>query len=75
MQIFGLEITRANHAAATAFVRMQQDNLGNPRPGWLITVMRASHPTVADRIEFCNRYRPWEHGEPLVYGHLFQSPH
>jgi STE24 endopeptidase len=69
---FGLEITHANRAAAVAFVKMQQDNLANPRPGWLMTVMRASHPTLADRIEFCNTYRPWAEGQPPVYQHLFR---
>lgn len=69
---FGLELTHANRAAAIAFVKMQQDNLANPHPGVLMTVMRASHPTLAERIEFCNTYRPWEHGQPLVYGGSFK---
>ena len=69
---FGLEITQRNRPAALAFVKLQQDNLGNPRPHWLVKLWRASHPTVAERIEFCNTYRPWEQGRPLAYGHLFK---
>ena len=69
---FGLEITRANHAAALSFVKLQQDNLANPRPDWLIKVLHASHPTMAERIEFANTYRPWEQGQPLKYEHLFK---
>jgi Zn-dependent protease with chaperone function len=69
---FGLEITRTNRPAATAFVKLQQDNLGNPRPHWLVRLWRASHPTLAERIDFCNTYRPWEHGQPLAYEHLFK---
>jgi STE24 endopeptidase len=69
---FGLEITRANRAAALSFVRLQQDNLANPRPHWLVRLFRASHPTLAERIEFANSYRPWETGQPLVYEHLFK---
>ena len=69
---FGLEITRTNRAAALSFVRLQQDNLANPRPHWLVRLFRASHPTVAERIEFANSYRPWQTGQPLTYEHLFR---
>ena len=61
---FALELTHDNHAAATAFVRLQAENLGNPRPGPFYTLFRASHPSLAERIEFANDYRPWEHGAP-----------
>ena len=69
---FGLEITRANRPAALSFVRLQEDNLANPRPHWLVRLFRASHPTLAERIEFANGYRPWETGQPLTYQHLFK---
>lgn len=69
---FGLEICQNNHAAATAFVKLQTENLGNPRPGWLYKLWRASHPTIGERIDFCNEYRPWERGEPLRYGDLLK---
>ena len=70
---FGLEITQDNHAAAMGFVKLQQENLGNPRPGWLVKIWRASHPPLGERVEFSNSYRPWAAGEPLRYGHLFRS--
>jgi Zn-dependent protease with chaperone function len=70
---FGLEITRNNHAAATAFVKLQHENLGNPRPGLLYRLWRASHPTLGERIDFANAYRPWETGEPLVYADRFRD--
>jgi len=69
---FGLEITRENRPAALSFVRLQEDNLANPRPHWLVRLFRASHPTLAERIEFANSYRPWETGQPLTYEHLFK---
>ena len=56
---FALELTRNNRAAATAFVRLQEENLGVPRPGLLYTLWRGSHPSLASRIEFANEYRPW----------------
>ena len=69
---FALEITRSNHAGATAFVIMQQENLAVPRPGRLYTWFRASHPPIGERIDFFNDYRPWESGQPLVYADRFK---
>ncbi len=65
--IFGLEITRDGHAAGTAFARLQTDNLANPRPNPILHWLRGNHPTLAERIEFTNSYRPWEQGAPLKY--------
>ena len=69
---FGLEITRNNRAAATAFVKLQQENLGVPRPHILVKLWQASHPPLGERIDFSNEYRPWERGEALRYGELFK---
>jgi STE24 endopeptidase len=71
---FGLEITRDNHDCATAFVKLQQENLGNPRPGRLYKLWRSTHPPLGERIDFCNQYRPWEKGEPLKYDELIRGP-
>jgi Zn-dependent protease with chaperone function len=70
---FALEITKTNHAAAMAFVKLQEENLGVPRPGLLYKLWRASHPLIGERIDFCNEYRPWEEGEPLKYGGHFKT--
>jgi len=70
---FGLEITRNNDAAAMAFVKLQSDNLGNPRPNHFLHLLRGDHPTLAERIEFSNTYRPWEKGEPLKYQEYFRK--
>jgi STE24 endopeptidase len=69
---FGLEITRDNRAAARTFVKLQQENLGVPRTGVLDHLWRDSHPDLADRIEFANRYRPWATGGSLRYGDRFR---
>ena len=69
---FALEITRANRAAATTFVRLQQENLAVPRPSALYMLWRGSHPSLGDRVDFANRYRPWEEDRELRYGHLFR---
>ena len=70
---FALEITRDNHSGATAFVKLLQENLGNPRPDWFVKVWRGSHPTLGDRIDFCNDYHPWREGKPGMYEHLFKA--
>jgi Zn-dependent protease with chaperone function len=70
---FGLEITHDNRAAANAFVKLQEENLGVPRPGWLYKLWRSSHPPIGERIDFCNEYRPWERGEPGIYAPLFRD--
>ncbi|WP_435007650.1 M48 family metallopeptidase [Tundrisphaera lichenicola] len=71
---FALEITRNNHAAASAFAKLQRDNLSIPYPDAFSKFWRSSHPPIGERIEFCNDYRPWETGEPLRYGGLFREP-
>lgn len=68
---FGLEITQDNHDAATAFVKLQMENLSVPRPGMLYTIFRADHPVLGDRIDYANEYKPWEKGEPLRFGGYF----
>jgi Zn-dependent protease with chaperone function len=60
---FALDLTHANHSGGTAFVKLQTENLGNPRPGWVYRLFRASHPSIGERVDFCNSYRPWDAGE------------
>lgn len=69
---FGLELTQNNHAAATAFVKMVQKSVFVYRPAPIIQFWAGTHPTAAERIEFCNTYRPWETGQPLKYQNYFQ---
>jgi len=61
---FGLELTHNNHAAATAFVKLVQNSIYVYQPAPIIQFWYGSHPTPAERIEFCNQYRPWESGQP-----------
>jgi Zn-dependent protease with chaperone function len=69
---FALELTRDSRAAATTFVRLQEENLSVPRPGMLYMLWRGSHPSLGDRVHFANRYRPWATGGKLRYGHMFR---
>ena len=69
---FALEVTRTNRSGALAFGKLASENLSNPRPNPLLRPWRATHPSIGERIDFCNEYRPWTLGQPLKYGALFQ---
>lgn len=70
---FGLEITQDNQAAAETFIILQQDNLVNPWPGPIYNIWRNSHPSLGDRVDFCNSYCPWKDQKPLKYSKYFQE--
>lgn len=63
---FGIELTHLNHAAATGFVKLQQENLGVPWHSLLYKFWRDTHPPVGERIVFFNNYKPWLTGQRLV---------
>jgi Zn-dependent protease with chaperone function len=69
---FALELTRANRSAASAFVKLQTENLGVPWHGTFEKLWRATHPSIGERITYCNRYHPWTEGLPLRYGAYFR---
>jgi Zn-dependent protease with chaperone function len=68
---FGLELTHDNHTCATVFVAFVRHDLSYPRPAALLQFFRASHPSIAQRIEFCNTYHPWAQGEEERYSRYF----
>lgn len=70
---FGLELTRNGHAAASAFVKMQVEDLGIPRPHPILVFLRATHPPLGDRVDFANSYHPWRSGGEMKYEGLFKS--
>ena len=62
---FALELTRTNRSASLAFAGVQRVNLINPRPSWFYRTWRATHPSIGERIDFCNSYHPWDVGRHL----------
>lgn len=70
---FGLEITKNNRAAGESFVVLQKENLANPRPGKIFKMWRSDHPSLGDRIDFFNRYCPWDEGKKLKYEKYFKG--
>ncbi len=71
---FGIEITQNNSAAAKAFVTLYQHDLVNPNPGLIYTFVRATHPSIKNRIDFINSYCPWKEGRSLKYEKYFHPP-
>ncbi len=70
---FALEMTHDNHASALAFVKLQQEDLIVPHPLFLDQLWRGTHPSLGERIDFANSYRPWTKGEAGKYDLLFKD--
>ncbi len=64
---FELELTQNNFATATATVKLHNQSLAMPEPGYIYMLWNYDHPTYKSRVDFANDYRPWENGEPLKY--------
>jgi Zn-dependent protease with chaperone function len=62
--VFGLEITRDNDAAARAFVKLGSQNKSNPDPSPVVEWMLYTHPSESERVSFAMHYRPWAEGKP-----------
>jgi Zn-dependent protease with chaperone function len=62
--VYGLEITRDNDAAARAFLKLGSQNKSNPEPSEFVRLVMYSHPALADRVRLALSYRPWTEGKP-----------
>ena len=71
---FTLELNQNNAVAARTFVALQRENLGYPRPNPWIHMLRSTHPSLGERIDFSNSYFPWKLGHPLRYGKTIKTP-
>ena len=60
--VFGVEVTELNDAAARAFIKLGSQNKSNPEPPALIRYLQYTHPPLIERIRFALGYRPWEEG-------------
>lgn len=66
--VFAIELTRDPASVARAFAALQHENLSVPYPNWFYRTWRATHPSIGERIEFANGYRPWAEGGKGRYG-------
>ena len=67
--VFGLEATHLNAAAASAFVKLGAENRSDPDPPALIRLLLYTHPPLLDRVRFAQRYHPWTSGQANQYFH------
>lgn len=67
--IFGLEVTRTNDAAARAFIKLGSQNKSDPEPTAIEKWFLYSHPPLIERVRFAVEYRPWEQGKPNRFYH------
>jgi Zn-dependent protease with chaperone function len=65
---FALDLTHDNEGAARAFIALQRSNLSYPRPARWVVWLRSSHPPLGERIDFANRYAPWDTTTPAPDG-------
>jgi STE24 endopeptidase len=70
--VYGLEITHdindnSPEVAAMSFQKLGEKSLDYPHPNSLYVFLTYSHPTIADRLVYALRYRPWEQQRPLQY--------
>lgn len=62
--VFALEITHANDAAARAFIQLASQNRSNPEPSAVVEILEYTHPSLIERVRLAMTYRPWEEGKP-----------
>jgi Zn-dependent protease with chaperone function len=61
---FALELTHANDAGASAFMKLGAQNRSNPEPSLFVEFFEYSHPPLIERVRFAQGYRPWAAGKP-----------
>jgi len=62
--MFGLEVTHSNDAAARAFIKLGSQNKSNPEPPLLLKWFEFTHPPLVERVRFAQEYHPWTEGQP-----------
>ena len=65
--LFGLEVTHLNDAAARAFIKLESQNRSDPEPSPLVKLLLYTHPPVIERVRLAESYHPWTEGLPNRY--------
>ncbi len=62
--MFALEITHDNDAAARVFIKFGAQNKSDPEPSELVKAMLYDHPPLIERVRFALECHPWTEGKP-----------
>jgi Zn-dependent protease with chaperone function len=65
--MFGLEVTHLNDAAARAFIKLESQNRSDPEPSEWVKILIYTHPPVIERVRLAETYHPWTEGKPNRY--------
>ena len=65
--LFGLEVTHLNDAAARAFIKLESQNRADPEPSEWLKILLYTHPPVIERVRLAETYHPWAEGKPNRY--------
>lgn len=65
--MFGLEVTHLNDAAARAFIKLESQNRSDPEPSEWVKILIYTHPPVIERVRRAETYHPWTEGKPNRY--------
>ncbi len=70
---FALELTQDNNAFNSSMIKLHMTSLSLPNPGKLYELWVYDHPTLKDRVEMGNSYKPWLQNKPLKYQEYFKK--
>jgi len=65
--LFGLEVTHLNDAAARSFIKLESQNRSDPEPSLWLKLLLYTHPPVIERVRLAESYHPWTEGRPNRY--------
>lgn len=60
---FALEVTHDSDAAKTSEIKYLKGNLSVYNPNFLYKIFNYDHPTVKERMDLYDNYKPWEKNE------------
>ncbi|URZ05278.1 M48 family metallopeptidase [Clostridium felsineum] len=64
---FAIELTRDNAAGVSLFKKLSVKNLSITEPDKWYEIWKYTHPSLKERIDFVNSYKPWNQNKPLKY--------
>lgn len=64
---FELELTKDNEAVISSTIKLHENSLILPNVGLVYKLWNYNHPTFGERVDFANKYRPWEEHKELKY--------